>query len=736
MYLGIWYRGITPLTVVWVANRDKPLRGNGAKLFMNPGGNLLLRDDEGNMIPLTRLNQAVDEPLMVLLDSGNLVIKAGENGNVWESFNFPSDTLLPGMKLGWELKTGLNRVLTSWKTLEDPIYGDFVFGFESPTSPQLLLEKNGLTQSRWGPWNGKRFSGINMKDNNPVFKTVYHFGETEVYFTFEMLDESVLLRLVVNSMGAVQFLKWKSSSNVWVPMVTLNKDVCDRYGSCGPYGICYADEPGCRCLNGFIENSPYDWRRLDCLDGCRRANALNCSDRDGFVKHGRVKLPDNFTVWKGLSAEKCGDSCLEECSCMAYTNIDIYGNGISECVVWLDQLIDLRDSGHDGDELYIRMARVDIETISHNKRKKKITVICSLLLAAFFGAVLWCAINKCRSPSKKENNQDEVQERQSIPVKNEEQYIHLFDMNTISAATNNFSLANKIGEGGGLQNGQEIAVKRLSKSSKQGLQEFKNEMSLIMQLQHRNLVKLFGCCIEGDDRMLIYEYMPNKSLDKFLFAKKHLLAWEKRFSILKGIAKGLDYLHFGSRLRVIHRDLKASNILLDEEMNPKISDFGLARNCESERDQTTRRVIGTQGYMSPEYVTNGNYSMKSDVFSFGVLALEIISGQRNWGFQHPDHDFNLLGHAWKLWTEGRDLEIIDPVLEESFVETQVSRCIQVGLLCVQHVSEGRPTMSQVVSMLENEGVRLSEPQEPGFLANYRLPNLIHFWDGTKKLLTG
>ncbi|KAK6124024.1 hypothetical protein DH2020_042240 [Rehmannia glutinosa] len=651
---------------------------------MNPGGNLLLRDHEGNMIPLTRLNQAVDEPLMVLLDSGNLVIKADENGNVWESFNFPSDTLLPGMKLGWELKTGLNRVLTSWRTFEDPINGDFVFGFESPTSPQLLLEKNGLTQSRWGPWNGKRFSGINMKDNNPVFKTDYYFGEAEVYFTFEMLDDSVLLRLVVNSMGAVQFLKWKSSSNAWVPMVTLNKDVCDRYGSCGPYGICYADEPGCRCLNGFIENSPYDWRRLDCLDGCRRANALNCSDRDGFLKHGRVKLPDNFTVWEGMSAEKCGDSCLEECSCMAYTNIDIYGNGISECVVWLDQLIDLRDSGHDGDELYIRMARVELETISHNKRKKKITVIFSLLLAAFFGAVFWCAINKCRSPSKKENNQDEVQERQSIPVKNEEQYIHLFDMNTISAATDNFSLANKIGEGGfgpvyqgGLQNGQEIAVKRLSESSKQGLQEFKNEMSLIAQLQHRNLVKLFGCCIEGDDRMLIYEYMPNKSLDKFLFdsTKKRLLAWEKRFSILKGIAKGLDYLHFGSRLRVIHRDLKASNILLDEEMNPKISDFGLARNFESERDQTTRR-------------------------------------------------------AWKLWTEGRDLEIIDPVLEESFMETQVSRCIQVGLLCVQHVSEGRPTMSQVVSMLENEDVRLSEPQEPGFFSQLSAAEFDPFlgWD--------
>ncbi|XP_020553848.1 G-type lectin S-receptor-like serine/threonine-protein kinase At4g27290 [Sesamum indicum] len=724
-YLGIWYREIKPLTVVWVANRMKPLRGNGVKLLMNSCGHLLLRDDEGNMISVAGLNRPTARPLLVLLDSGNLVIKNGKNHSdkryAWQSFDFPSDTLLPGMKIGWDIKARMDRLLTSWTTSEDPGYGDFAFRMESPSSPQLLLEKNGVTQSRWGPWNGKRFSGTNMKEN-PVFRTVYHSSLEGVYFMFEMLDDSILLRLVVNSIGAIQFLKWKSSSQSWVPMVTLNKDICDRYESCGPYGICNAEDPGCRCLKGFLANSPHDWGRLDCTDGCRRKNALNCSGDDGFVKFKGLKLPDNFSVRKGLNPKECGDYCLKECTCMAYTSIDIYGNG-SECVVWLDKLVDIRDSTHDGDELYIRMARAELDSISHGKRKKQVSIISSLLLAAFLGAVFWCATSQFRSLTKKADKQDGLQRRESISVQDDENYIQLFDLSTISAATNNFSLTNKIGQGGfgpvyqgELQDGQKIAVKRLSENSNQGLQEFKNEVRLIAQLQHRNLVKLLGCCIEGEERMLVYEYMPNKSLDQFIFdpARKRLLPWATRISILKGIAKGLDYLHFGSRLRVVHRDLKASNMLLDDAMNPKISDFGLARNFEDEREEITRRVIGTHGYMSPEYVMDGHYSTRSDVFSFGVLALEIISGRRNWGFHHPDHEFNLLGHAWKLWNEGRELAMIDPAIEDSFVEAEASRYIQVGLLCVQNSSEERPTISQVVSMLENETVTLPEPQEPGF----------------------
>ncbi|KZV20528.1 receptor kinase 3 isoform 1 [Dorcoceras hygrometricum] len=726
-YLGIWYRGIEPLTVVWVANRANPLRGVDIKLFLNSSGDLSLHVDRKDSTLIVNLNQPVSRPALVLLDSGNLVIKDGKNlidqKYFWQSFNFPTDTMLPGMKIGWDSKSGRERVLTSWRTSKDPSEGEFVFRIGSSESAQLLLEKNKVTQSRWGPWNGHGFSGAYFRKNNNVFRPVYfHSGPEEVSLKFQIMDDSVLLRLVVNEIGIIQFLKWESGSQIWVPIMTLNEDICDKYGSCGPYGVCYPNGiRGCRCLKGFAANLSKDRPLIEPMDGCRRKLSLKCNNDDGFVKRKDLKLPDNFTVWQGLSPQQCGDSCLKDCSCMAYTNINIYGNG-SKCVVWLDKLLDIRYSASGGDALYIRVARGELESIYSAKRHRLYTAVSILLLSAFCWSLAWCAKYFTSVSNRTKNLEDELANRQCSQVQ-DEQGIQFFDINTISAATNNFSLANKIGAGGfgpvyegELRNGQRIAVKRLSEFSSQGDEEFQNELTMTASLHHCNLVELLGCCTEGDERILVYEYMPNKSLNKFIFDRvpERILSWDKRFKILKGIAMGLNHLHAGTELRIIHRDLKASNILLDDKMNPKIADFGLARNIEAESEAITRRVTGTYGYMSPEYVLTGRYSTKSDVFSFGVLLLEVISGRRNWGFQHPDHDFNLLGHAWKLWIQGKALELMVPALEESFLENEVLRCIQVGLLCVQCQSRERPAMADVVAMLQNQDEISTEPQEPGF----------------------
>ncbi|XP_010430440.1 PREDICTED: cysteine-rich receptor-like protein kinase 15 [Camelina sativa] len=309
------------------------------------------------------------------------------------------------------------------------------------------------------------------------------------------------------------------------------------------------------------------------------------------------------------------------------------------------------------------------------------------------------------------------------------------DYRTIQTATNDFAERNKIGQGGFgevykgiLSNGTEVAVKRLSKTSGQGETEFKNEVVVVAKLQHRNLVRLQGFCLEGEERILVYEYVRNKSLDYIIFdpAKKSQLDWTLRFKIIDGIARGILYLHQDSRLTVIHRDLKASNILLDEDMNPKIADFGMARIFGMDQTQEkTGRVVGTLGYMPPEYVMGGHFSMKSDVYSFGVLVLEIISGRRNSSFHERDVARDLVTYAWRLWSNGTALDLVDPIIEGNCQKNEVIRCIHIGLLCVQEDPVKRPTLSTIFVMLTSNTVTLPVPQQPGFSVQTR--NQLHQW---------
>ncbi|XP_047066486.1 cysteine-rich receptor-like protein kinase 6 isoform X4 [Lolium rigidum] len=302
----------------------------------------------------------------------------------------------------------------------------------------------------------------------------------------------------------------------------------------------------------------------------------------------------------------------------------------------------------------------------------------------------------------------------------------LIDISTLRAATGGFTESNKLGEGGfgsvykgTLPDGYQIAVKRLSKSSTQGIGELMNELALVAKLQHKNLVRLVGVCLEQDERLLVYEFVPNRSLDQILFdaEKREQLDWGKRYKIINGIARGLQYLHEDSQLKVIHRDLKASNVLLDTNMNPKISDFGLAKLFGSDQTQgVTSRVVGTYGYMAPEYALRGNYSVKSDVFSFGVMVLEIVTGKKNNDSYLSQQSEDLLTLVWEHWTAGSICELIDPGMGDTFSRSDALRCIHIGLLCAQGDPAGRPVMSSVIMMLGSDTVSLQAPPKPVFYA--------------------
>ncbi|XP_077254017.1 G-type lectin S-receptor-like serine/threonine-protein kinase At4g27290 isoform X2 [Tasmannia lanceolata] len=748
-YLGIWYYKVSIQTVVWVANREKPIMGFSGVLRIGDQGDIVILNGTSSVIWSSNQTNAVN-PVVQLLDSGNLILReeGDENPNnfLWQSFDYPSDTMLPSMKLGWNLKTGLDRFLTSWKSSNDPSVGDYTFKINPNGSPEVFLWHLSSIVQRSGPWNGNHFSGVPEMVPDYLFNYDFVSNQDEVYYRFELINNSVISRLIASPIGEIQRLTWINGSGgtgFWNLFWKSPYDQCDNYAVCGPYGICDTDNsPVCNCLQGFEPKSPQDWYLRVGTGGCVRRTPLDCQKGDGFLRLQNMKLPDTSLsfVDMNMSLRECEDQCFKNCSCMAYSNADVNGGG-SGCITWATDLVDLRQYSVDGQDLYVRLAASEL---SGNAKKRRVAIIVSVTLVSamiLFGIIGNCIWREKKKKKQARNDTGHSKRSKEIPLfdingslltardkfdesRKEEVELPFYDLATVANATDNFSKENKLGEGGfgpvyrgKLADGQEIAVKRLSRHSQQGPNEFMNEVKLIAKLQHRNLVRLLGWCIRGEERMLIYEYMQNKSLDSIIFdeTKRALIDWQKRFNIILGIARGLLYLHQDSRLRIIHRDLKPSNVLLDDKMNPKISDFGMARIFGGDQmEANTNRVVGTYGYMSPEYAMDGHFSEKSDVFSFGVLVIEIVSGQKTRGFFHAEEGLNLLGHAWKLWTEGESMNLMDPSMGVSYSMSEALRCIHVGLLCVQERAEERPTMSSVVLMLGSENPTLPQPKEPGF----------------------
>nr|POF07969.1 cysteine-rich receptor-like protein kinase 3 [Quercus suber] len=296
-----------------------------------------------------------------------------------------------------------------------------------------------------------------------------------------------------------------------------------------------------------------------------------------------------------------------------------------------------------------------------------------------------------------------------------------FSYESLEKATNYFHNSNKLGQGGSgsvykgiLPDGKVVAIKRLFFKNPQWVDDFFNEVNLISGINHKNLVKQLGCSITGPESLLVYEYVPNQSLHDHFSVKENLrlLRWDVRFKIILGTAEGLAYLHEESNLRIIHRDIKLSNILLDGDFEPKIADFGLARLFPGDKTHISTEIAGTLGYLAPEYMVHGKLTEKADVYSFGILVLEVVCGKRNNSFSQNSH--SILQMVWNLYGTGKLCEAVDPILEANFEEVEASRLLQVGLLCAQASAELRPSMSVVVKML-TDNHEIPQPTPPPFI---------------------
>ncbi|XP_075667315.1 G-type lectin S-receptor-like serine/threonine-protein kinase RKS1 isoform X2 [Castanea sativa] len=748
-YLGIWYVKVTPQTVVWVANRNHPIIDSSGVLSINQHGDLVLHDSNNPLLWSTNVSvqdQVTTSSVAQLHDSGNLVLVQDNNTKeLWQSFDHPTDTQLPNMKFGLNLMTGINMFLTSWKSKDDPGTGNYSLKMNPNGSPQSFLY-NGSTPY----WRYSLGNNVFTETSLSGFKFFFVNNQDEMSTYYSHDDPSIMTRVVLDNTGLLRYLMWDDGVHQWKEQWSVPKYRCDKYGQCGTYSKCNPDNINkfeCMCMPGYEPKSPRDWIFRDGSEGCVRKNSglSMCKNGEGFVKLERLKLPDSSIdgalIGTSMSSSECEQACLTNCSCTAFSRTNIDGKGTG-CLAWYGELIDTLQFTDEGSELNVRVDATELAKYirkskgSLSKKRKLALALVSIAVSMFpvsFLAYIWLMKKKKKKKKvkRKVHNQslhitstkgsfegNELKDSGTHPD------LLIFDLSCIVAATENFSPTNKLGQGGFgsvykglLSNGQQIAVKRLSKSSKQGIEEFKNEVMSIAKLQHRNLVKLLGCCIQEGEKMLIYEYMPNKSLDSFIFdhTRSSFLNWSKRFEIIIGIARGILYLHQDSRLKIIHRDLKTSNVLLDAEMNPKISDFGMARIFkEGQTQDKTTRVVGTYGYMSPEYAVFGKFSTKSDVFSLGVILLEIVSGKKNSDSYQEHPSLTLIGHVWELWREDRALDIVDSSIKELCVFDEVLRCIQVGLLCVQEEVVDRPTMLAVHLMLSSERT-LPSPKQPAFI---------------------
>nr|GMD11426.1 G-type lectin S-receptor-like serine/threonine-protein kinase At1g11410 [Ipomoea batatas] len=458
-YVGIWFQKLPEQMAVWVANRDNPVNGTSGILFIDSTGNLVIQDSKTN-VSVWNTSLSFPPPTGIkgysvqLQETGNLVLyhdHPDRRETQWQSLDYPTNTFLPHMKVGVDKKTGRNRVLTAWKSADDPGTGEYVVRMDPKGVPQAILYKASFPVWRLGPWNGVRWSGIPEMTPN-INSYNYTDNDEEVTISCSTNDPSIYTVVMVNDSGTFSKIIWQQGNDGvmrWVGMRYFPNDDCDRYGHCGAFGVCDPYTPGnidCRCLPGFKPKSSGDWSQ-----GCWRIETEVCHKGEGFLKLENMKIPSTqiAEVNRAIGLKECEELCLNNCSCTAYASANISDGGMG-CIAWYGELIDMRELTYGGQDIYVRVSASDLDQLvkkSEEHHGKRLIVLVILPIAAVT-LVLYCLITtNIREGKTAPSN---ITSLQLGKYMEEARYADVltFDLNTIRAATNNFSIDNKLGEGG------------------------------------------------------------------------------------------------------------------------------------------------------------------------------------------------------------------------------------------------------------------------------------------------
>lgn len=696
--------------MVWVANRETPVADpNSAKLLISDG-NLVLLNELGAKIWSTEVNSTSPNTSSLeaaLLDDGNFVLRNGPSSSprsgqpLWQSFDNPVHTWLPGGKIAYDKRTKRKQLLTSWKNEEDPAMGPFSLELD-PNQSQYIIKWN-MNEQYWtsGPWNGHIFSLVPEMRLNYIYNFSYIDNANETYFTYSLYNPSLISRFIMDVSGQIKQQSWVN--NDWNLFWTQPREQCQVYDYCGAFGSCQNVLPSCSCLQGFRIKNQSDWDLNDYSGGCVREMSLQCESngtgsngrRDRFHTITNVKLPKFSQTLRAGSLGECESNCLSNCSCTAYA----YDEG-SGCSVWNGELVNLQQLGEGGEgsggTVNIRLsASSSVFSASKSGKGSMIGVVLGsvagvvVLLAVVIG-LIW------------RRRRREVRSSKAV-----EGSLVAFAYKDLQNATKNFS--DKLGGGGfgsvfkgTLPDATVVAVKKLE-SITQGEKQFRTEVSTIGTIQHVNLVRLRGFCSDGNKKLLVYEYMENGSLDSHLFHKNEskFLEWKTRYEIALGIARGLSYLHEKCRDCIIHCDIKPENILLDAQFCPKVADFGLAKLMGRDFSRVLTTMRGTRGYLAPEWISGVAITAKADVYSFGMMLFELVSGRRNSEASDDGKVKFFPSLAANVAANGGDvLSLLDPILDRNADEEEVLKISKIACWCIQDDENTRPSMGQVVQILE------------------------------------